>query len=129
MVHEIQGLQAMHNAIEDEDEKRALGEDITGKILWICWCGICSEVERLLPKVIEYILKGREVLIIEGMRIDPDDNHRHLWRIMLDAGAGISKHRLLLATRASTPLRDQRTLDTLEILPSTSYETPYTSMT
>lgn len=50
MVHEIQGLQAMHNAIEDEDEKRALGEDITGKILWICWCGICSEVERLLPK-------------------------------------------------------------------------------
>ncbi|KAI6004990.1 hypothetical protein EDC04DRAFT_2785324 [Pisolithus marmoratus] len=43
MVQEVQALQTKLNATEDEDEQRALEEDVTGKILWLCWCGICAE--------------------------------------------------------------------------------------
>ncbi|KAI5997543.1 hypothetical protein EDD15DRAFT_348979 [Pisolithus albus] len=51
MVQEIEALQVELDALEDEDEQRALEEDITGKILWLCWCGICAEADELLPKV------------------------------------------------------------------------------
>ncbi|KAI5984777.1 hypothetical protein EDC04DRAFT_1624349 [Pisolithus marmoratus] len=55
MVQEIKTLQAKLNETVDEDEQRALEEDVTGKILWLCWCGICAEVEELLPKVVDYL--------------------------------------------------------------------------
>ncbi|KAI6022277.1 hypothetical protein PISMIDRAFT_675439 [Pisolithus microcarpus 441] len=51
VVQEIQALQVKLDAVEDEDDQRALEEDITGKILWLCWCGICAEADELLPKV------------------------------------------------------------------------------
>ncbi|KAI6022270.1 hypothetical protein PISMIDRAFT_675435, partial [Pisolithus microcarpus 441] len=51
VVQEIEALQAKLDALEDEDEQRALEEDIAGKILWLCWCGICAEADELLPKV------------------------------------------------------------------------------
>ncbi|KAI6145869.1 hypothetical protein BKA82DRAFT_4162036 [Pisolithus tinctorius] len=60
MVQEIEALWKKLNATEDEDEQRALEEDVTGKILWFCWRGICAEVEELLPKVVDYIGSLRE---------------------------------------------------------------------
>ncbi|KIN93653.1 hypothetical protein M404DRAFT_486766 [Pisolithus tinctorius Marx 270] len=61
MVQEIEALQAKINATEDEDEQRALEEDVTGKILWICWCGICADVDQLLPKVVDCIRREESI--------------------------------------------------------------------
>ncbi|KAI6095495.1 hypothetical protein EV401DRAFT_1180372 [Pisolithus croceorrhizus] len=55
IILEIEALQGKLNITEDEDEQRALEEDVTGKILWLCWCGICTEVDELLPKVVGYL--------------------------------------------------------------------------
>ncbi|KAI5985004.1 hypothetical protein EDC04DRAFT_2830716 [Pisolithus marmoratus] len=55
MFREIEALQAKLNETEDEDEQRALEEDVTGKILWLSWCGICAEVDELFPKVLDYV--------------------------------------------------------------------------
>ncbi|KAI6143094.1 hypothetical protein BKA82DRAFT_403843 [Pisolithus tinctorius] len=63
MVREIEVLQAKLNATEDEDEQRALEEDVTGKILWLCWCGICAEVDQLLPQVADYIRSERKFVV------------------------------------------------------------------
>lgn len=56
-VQEIKTLKVKLDATTDEDEQRVLEEDIAGKILWFCWCGICAEVKELLPKVVSYIWK------------------------------------------------------------------------
>lgn len=108
MVQEIRVLQADLDATEDEDEQRALEEDITGKILWTLWYGIFSEVERVLPEVVNYIREEGVVpgliqigRIIEGTHSASDDDQIHLRRVMADARAGISKHQLLLAARAA----------------------------
>ncbi|KAI6019388.1 hypothetical protein PISMIDRAFT_615969 [Pisolithus microcarpus 441] len=55
VIQVIKVFQAQLNATMDEDEQRALEEDITGKILWLFCCGICVEVDELLPKVVEHI--------------------------------------------------------------------------
>ncbi|KAI6018946.1 hypothetical protein PISMIDRAFT_436164 [Pisolithus microcarpus 441] len=55
MVQDIKELQVTLNATKDRDELRALEEDVTGKILWLFWCGICAEVDELLPTVVEFI--------------------------------------------------------------------------
>ncbi|KAI6038943.1 hypothetical protein EDC04DRAFT_1850707 [Pisolithus marmoratus] len=106
---DIKALQAKLNETEDEDEQRALEEDVTGKILWFCWCGICAEVDELLPKVVDYMrregnMKGfRKIcfVVFDTMRADPglEDDQAHLQRIMLDAAAKTSKYELLLAAR------------------------------
>ncbi|KAI5985695.1 hypothetical protein EDC04DRAFT_2827679 [Pisolithus marmoratus] len=57
MFREIEALQAKLNETVDEDEQRALEEDVTGKILWLSWCGICAEVDELLPMVVDYLQK------------------------------------------------------------------------
>ncbi|KAI6145886.1 hypothetical protein BKA82DRAFT_1003956 [Pisolithus tinctorius] len=112
MIQEVEALQAKLNATEDQDEERALQEDVTGKILWLCWCGICIEVEELLPQIMDYI--WREGDIKQGLwkissivpsLTNPGDDQAHLQRIMYDAGAGTSKHRLLLAARAAEEAR------------------------
>ncbi|KAI6094854.1 hypothetical protein EDD16DRAFT_1682424 [Pisolithus croceorrhizus] len=108
MVREIKALQAKIDTIQNEDELRAMEEDITGKILWVCWCGVSSEVNEILPKVGNYILEENAwqglyeiARIMKGTPlIDPDDDQAHLRRIVADAGAGISKYRLLLAAPA-----------------------------
>lgn len=117
MVQEIKALQAKLVITGDEDELRALEEDIAGKILWLCWCGINSEVNEILPKVRDYVLRDdawqddtrhglyEAARILKGTpHVDPDDDQAHLRRIMADAGAGTSKYQLLLAARAA----DQR---------------------
>ncbi|KAI5984786.1 hypothetical protein EDC04DRAFT_2831863 [Pisolithus marmoratus] len=61
MFREIEALQAKLNETVDEDEQRALEEDVTGKILWLCWCGICAEVDELLPKVLDYLQREADM--------------------------------------------------------------------
>ncbi|KAL4072664.1 hypothetical protein V8B97DRAFT_330301 [Scleroderma yunnanense] len=61
MVEDVKLLQDKLSVTEDDDEKRALEEDITGKILLACWCGIHSEIEPILAKVVEHILKDETV--------------------------------------------------------------------
>ncbi|KAI6137298.1 hypothetical protein F5141DRAFT_78627 [Pisolithus sp. B1] len=120
IILEIEALQGKLNITEDEDEQRALEEDVTGKILWLCWCGICAEVDELLPKVVGYLWREEnmegfaEMTMImmstkyapsPGLRgilsTHPGDDQAHLRRTMFDAGVRTSKHQLLLAARAA----------------------------
>ncbi|KAI5987983.1 hypothetical protein F5J12DRAFT_531736 [Pisolithus orientalis] len=139
MVREMEVLQAKPNAIEDEDEQRALEEDVTGKILWLCWCGICAEVDQLLPQVADYIRSERKFVglrailnsLMTGPLANPSDDQVHLQRILFDAGAGTSKHQLLLAARAAEQAKWSGTIvpwDTNTNMqgPSTSFQTPPT---
>lgn len=107
MIRTVTDLQARLDTTEGEDEQRTLEEDLTGEILWLCFCGIHSEVEQILPEVVNYIRKEGQMKglfkIAEIMKRSPhpnlDDEQIHLLRILSDAGAGISKHQLLLAAR------------------------------
>ncbi|KAI5984903.1 hypothetical protein F5J12DRAFT_62392 [Pisolithus orientalis] len=142
MIKEVQALQAKLDATVDEDEQRALEEDVTGKILWLCWCGICAEVDQLLPKVVNYIrregnMKGlREISLMMYlfMFVDPDDNLTHLHRIMLDGGVGTSKHRLWLAAQTaeqakwSGATKVTTAMDNQGPTASTSTQSPSTSL-
>ncbi|KAI6107096.1 hypothetical protein EDD16DRAFT_122536 [Pisolithus croceorrhizus] len=49
-IQEVEALKARLETTEDDDEQRALEEDLTGRILWFYWCGICSEVNKRLLK-------------------------------------------------------------------------------
>ncbi|KAI6020593.1 hypothetical protein EDC04DRAFT_2737279 [Pisolithus marmoratus] len=69
MVQEVQALKTKLNATEDEDEQRALEEDVTGKILWLCWCGICAEVDELLSKASQLFHRHRCHLMWLRLRI------------------------------------------------------------
>ncbi|KAI6012776.1 hypothetical protein F5J12DRAFT_551200 [Pisolithus orientalis] len=116
ILQEINALQTKLDATENEAEQRVLEEDITGKILWFCWHGICLEVHELLSEVLNYIRKAGEVYgllkigqIIEQVMPDLNGDQAHLQRIMADARAGTSKHQLWLAATAPqhTNLRDK----------------------
>ncbi|KAI6102885.1 hypothetical protein F5141DRAFT_1133477 [Pisolithus sp. B1] len=123
MVQDIEALQVKLNATKDRDELRALEEDMAGKILWLFWCGICAEVDELLPTVVDFIrreanMKGLQEICWVYHLPDPGDQ-AHLQRVMYDAGAKTSKHLLWLAARAaeqakwsgtnrSTPVIDNR---------------------
>ncbi|KAI6000067.1 hypothetical protein EDD15DRAFT_1886354 [Pisolithus albus] len=106
-IEDIKALQAQLDATKDEDEERALAEDITGKILWLFWCGICVEADELLPKIVEYL--RREGSVGHGLReiwsaappLDPGDDQAYLQGIMYDAGANTSKYQLWLDARAT----------------------------
>ncbi|KAI6145907.1 hypothetical protein BKA82DRAFT_2284258 [Pisolithus tinctorius] len=142
MIEEVEALQTKLDATVDEDEQRALEEDVTGKILWLCWCGICAEVDQLLPKVVDYIRRegnmeglGKISDMVYPIRfIDQDDNQTHLHRIMLDAGVGTSKHRLWLAAQAaeqakwSGATRVTTAMDNQGPSASTSTQRPSTSV-
>ncbi|KAI6152846.1 hypothetical protein EDD17DRAFT_1633994, partial [Pisolithus thermaeus] len=148
MVQEIEALQVKLDATEDEDEQRALEEDVTGKILWLCWCGICAEVEELLPKVADYLRREENMeglrrmnrimnstiraggLAPRGSHLDipsmyPGDDQGHLQRIMLDAGENTSKHQLLLAARAAERVKwSGANKGTNGTTPSTIFQAP-----
>ncbi|KAI6016552.1 hypothetical protein EDC04DRAFT_525292 [Pisolithus marmoratus] len=92
-VREIAYLQGKLQATHDEGEQCALEEDITGKILWFYWHGIRSEVDQLLPKVVDCIRNGadehyhyrtglRQIaeIIERAPREIPDDDIVHLRR-------------------------------------------------
>ncbi|KAI6013244.1 hypothetical protein EDC04DRAFT_719427 [Pisolithus marmoratus] len=103
--------------VEDEDEKRALEEDIAGKILLACWRGVRAEIERILASVANHIAtdatvgrvgrKQRSKLLREVgdvFKHATNDDHGesrgcHLRRVVIDAEEKISKYELLLASR------------------------------
>ncbi|KAI6102877.1 hypothetical protein F5141DRAFT_235953 [Pisolithus sp. B1] len=138
MVEDIKALQVKLDATKDEDEQRALEEDVTGKMLWFLWCGICAEVDELLPKVVNYIrregaMRGlRVVCAVNPSLTDPSDDQANLQRIMYDAGANTSKYQLWLVARAreqakwSGTSRGIPTLGDQGTAPSTSLQTPST---
>ncbi|KIM53335.1 hypothetical protein SCLCIDRAFT_11599 [Scleroderma citrinum Foug A] len=114
--------------VQDTDEQRALEEDIAGKILLVCYCGLQAEVEAVLAKVTDRILKdetaNREVLrarahlleetgqIFEDALAEPPDEYQyHLLRVLADARAGTSKHALLLAAGAEKGAEKRRITD------------------
>lgn len=117
-LQEIKVLRTKLDTTDDEDEQRALEEDVTGKILWISWCGILSELEQLLAEVTNCIRREMDSMTPEGsdrfrqglreigdiikkttQHNDHNDDLGHLRRIMLDASTGISKQQLWLAAR------------------------------
>ncbi|KAI5991368.1 hypothetical protein EDC04DRAFT_1344564 [Pisolithus marmoratus] len=122
-VQEVGNLQAELQATKDEDEQRALQEDITGKILWFYQQGIRSEVDQILAEVVNYIRNEVNVLetdyhsglreiveIIKKASHVEDDDITHLQRIMHDAGAGMSRHKSWLTSRAAEQARLSRVL-------------------
>ncbi|KAI6022816.1 hypothetical protein BKA83DRAFT_4269574 [Pisolithus microcarpus] len=118
-LQDIRALQGKLDGTDDDDERRALEEDVTGLILWLSLYGILSEVEQRLPEVTNYIRRGgdsttpeshdylrqglREIgkIIEKAPHPQLDDDPAHLQRIILDAGARVSKHQLWLAARAA----------------------------
>lgn len=147
MIQEIEALQAQLEATDDDDEQRALEEDLTGQILWLYWCGIRSEVDHILALFVNHIRDiskafkkyslreatdiiggSRETAdIIRGLHetedvirslpvtadiikrtlhVGPADDIAQLRRIMFDAGAGVSRHKLWLAARAAGRVGD-----------------------
>ncbi|KAI6094061.1 hypothetical protein EDD16DRAFT_976308 [Pisolithus croceorrhizus] len=139
MVEDIKALQVKLDATNDEDEQRALEEDVTGKILWLLWCGICAEVDELLLKVVNYIRREGAMSgllyfsTIKPPSTDPSDDQAHLQRVMYDAGADISKYELWLVARAREQVRwsgtnrGTPTLNDQGTTPSTSRQTPSTA--
>ncbi|KAI6101063.1 hypothetical protein EV401DRAFT_2027633 [Pisolithus croceorrhizus] len=138
MLQDIKTLQATFEATNDEGEQRALEEDITGKILWLFWCGICADVDELLPKVVDFIRKeeGVKQYLVEIpwaiASTEPVDDQMHLQRIMYDAGANTSKHQLWLEARAAEQAKwsgtnnGSPTIGDQGATPSTSRQTPST---
>ncbi|KAI6118035.1 hypothetical protein F5141DRAFT_599643 [Pisolithus sp. B1] len=117
ILQRITSLQTKLDGTDDEDEQRALEEDVTGQILWVSWWGILLEVKQRLAEVLNYIrsggnsmapevrnhfrqgLDGIGEIIKKTPHVHVDDDLAHLQRTMLDARAGISKHQLWLAAR------------------------------
>lgn len=122
-VREIKALQAKLQVTRHEDERRALEEDVTGKILWFYWRGIWAEVDQLLAKVVNEIRNELNASLVPrphdahpglleitkfikgARRMGVGDDIAHLRRIMRNAGAGISKHGLWLAAQADEQAR------------------------
>ncbi|KAL4070092.1 hypothetical protein V8B97DRAFT_527985 [Scleroderma yunnanense] len=112
LVQDVKTLEEKLFATQVDDERRALEDDITGKILLAYWKGICSEIEQIVEKVIRRIVNDGSIsrseqeersknLQQDGMILEKataaasDDDQSHLRRILADAEAGISKYELL----------------------------------
>lgn len=119
-VQDIETLQAELQATEDEDEQRALEEDITGKILWFFRCGIRAELNEIVAMVLNYTENSvgglshtrlHEIAeIIERIPHRVPDDTLHLQRVMHDAGTGVSRYRLWLDARTAEQARLSRGL-------------------
>ncbi|KAI6100774.1 hypothetical protein EDD16DRAFT_1653340 [Pisolithus croceorrhizus] len=128
LIQDVRTLEAKLDTVEDEDEKRALEEDIAGKILLACWRGVRSEIEKVLSRVANHIVTDARVGrdgrkqrlkllrdVGDVFKHATNDGHGesrgcHLRRIVVDAEENISKYELLLASRATlrTMPKEQR---------------------
>ncbi|KAI6107119.1 hypothetical protein EDD16DRAFT_1624121 [Pisolithus croceorrhizus] len=61
LIQDVRTLEAKLDTVEDEDEKRALEEDIAGKILLACWRGVRSEIEKVLSRVANHVVTDATV--------------------------------------------------------------------
>ncbi|KAI6143542.1 hypothetical protein EDD17DRAFT_1660138, partial [Pisolithus thermaeus] len=131
MLQEIQVLQEILDTVKDEDEQRALEEDITGKILLVCCLGICSEVEHVPAKVVDYILNEKpgdtddirtrtqrltDIGLMFRNAYTSSEQYRlqqdHLWRVIDDARSDTSKYQLLLDAKSQSMLQTSAALRT-----------------
>ncbi|KAI6003184.1 hypothetical protein F5J12DRAFT_164189 [Pisolithus orientalis] len=115
-LRQIKDLQAKFDEANDV-EKRALEEDITGRMLWLCWTGIHREVKLATKEIVLKIVKDElnavrvarrrswvlnEIgKIFEEALAEPvnDDHQVHLRRIMADAEKGTLKYELFRSAR------------------------------
>lgn len=113
LVEEVGELREKLLLVRSDSERRALEEDITGKILLACWCGVCLEIEQVLEKVVdrfvdktlteeERTVRAMALVNIGNTFLDVheethDGSLDPLLRMMRDAAAGVPKH-LLLST-------------------------------
>ncbi|KAI5987367.1 hypothetical protein EDD15DRAFT_2199579 [Pisolithus albus] len=88
LVQDIRSLQVKLDETRDEDEQRALEEDITGKV----WNHIAEETTFGCTDVISMAV---------DRSTDSGDDQVHLRRIMLDAGVNTSKYQLWFDARAT----------------------------
>ncbi|KAI6135394.1 hypothetical protein EV401DRAFT_1882024 [Pisolithus croceorrhizus] len=131
MVQDIKTLQVKFDTTKDEDEQRALEEDVTGKartvsspVVLLVWDlrrsgRTVTEGKPTLSllwmsfdtvQVVDYIrregsIKGEFLAV--NPSTDPGDDQAHLQRIMLDAGANTSKYRLWLDAGPENKLSGQ----------------------
>lgn len=120
LVNEVTALQLQYLKSKDDDERLVLEQDIIGTILLACRYGISLEVRQRILEIIDGVL-GHEATdismplpereervnclrsigdIFEDANSDPPPyNHFHLRWPMTNAKAGISMHKLHLATR------------------------------
>ncbi|KAI6038682.1 hypothetical protein EDC04DRAFT_2896023 [Pisolithus marmoratus] len=146
IVQEIEALQAKLNETVDEDEQRALEEDVTGKARTAssCYLSMLRIVHSLIDPVallvVDYLRREANSGGLMNMFLatpsttsaDPGDDQTHLQRIMHDAGAGTSKHELLLASRDAERVkwsgtnRGAAAIENEGTTPSTSSQTPST---
>ncbi|KIO06376.1 hypothetical protein M404DRAFT_999034 [Pisolithus tinctorius Marx 270] len=118
MVQEINILEEEHHKASDDGERRALEEDIVGKILLTCERGISFEVRQATAMVVESLLCNdtkttdkiglqrtgtatrhvRKIAkVLRDILVDvPDDSQAHFRRALADAKAGTSKHKMYL---------------------------------
>ncbi|KAI6012693.1 hypothetical protein F5J12DRAFT_819777 [Pisolithus orientalis] len=112
-IQEIKKLQEVLTEIDD-DKRQALAEDITGRILLVCWHGMSLEIARVLEKVADYFSMSDEVItsplgesrvndvqkigciLSQAASSTLDDGLDPLQRMMHDAADSVSKYQLLL---------------------------------
>lgn len=116
-VEEIKLLYEVLAGADDENERRTLREDVTGKILLTCWGGIAIEIKQIVEEVADRFVNDEAVdqdvqmarahrisnigkIFMEAVGYVPDDGLDSLRRMMHDAADGVSKYQLLLAERA-----------------------------
>lgn len=124
MVKDINTLEQDRRKAGDDGEQRALEEDILGKILLTCERGISFEVRQATAMVVDSMLcnemkaahrlgdghtetttrRVRKVAkVLRDILVDvPDDGQAHFRRILADAKAGMSKHKMYLEARDGT---------------------------
>ncbi|KIO07086.1 hypothetical protein M404DRAFT_428172 [Pisolithus tinctorius Marx 270] len=117
-LQEIKKLQETLAEIDDDNgnnndnnaKRRALVEDVAGRILLTFWRGISSEVSHMLDKAITMtpdLVQSRRHRLFNIGRIlsqvassNSDDGLDPLQRMMDDAADGVSKYQLILAELA-----------------------------
>ncbi|KAI6134391.1 hypothetical protein EV401DRAFT_1354440 [Pisolithus croceorrhizus] len=117
LIQDVRTLEAKLDAVKDEDERRALEEDISGK--------------KVLSRVADYIVTDARVGrdgrkqrlkllrdVGDVFKHATNDSHGesrdcHLRRIVVDAEDNISKYELLLASRATPRIIPRRQRDIL----------------
>ncbi|KAJ8588286.1 DnaJ-domain-containing protein, partial [Rhizopogon salebrosus TDB-379] len=107
LMTEMERLQAKGEV--DEDELRALEQDVTGKIMLASWRGTRFEVVQVLREVVDNVLKDKDVsdqvlfnrakgLMIMGhifkstVPDETDEERRELERMVAEAASGKAKH-------------------------------------
>ncbi|KAI6143226.1 hypothetical protein BKA82DRAFT_1005485 [Pisolithus tinctorius] len=118
LVQEVKTLQRVLETTEEDEERRALEEDIVGRILLVCWREISSAVLQATAKIVHYVLDldvkaqwrlmclRRIAIAFQAMNSDTaDDNQACLRQILANAKAKTSKHKMYLAVRTSRRCR------------------------